>query len=302
MYQVYKITNVINKKNYIGITTRGLQNRWKEHLSVANNQNSKDYNALFKKAIRKYGIENFTIELLENCDSIEEMKQKEIFYIAKYNSYAFAPNGWGYNSTLGGDGLWGYGVKPVVVINPLTCELEEYYNSITEAEDFYGRGVLECCKGYSKYHLRKIFLYYDDYKNKTIEEIQNIVDNKINIICQLDLKGNLIKEWDSTNELKKYGYSQGNISSCCLGIRNQADGYQWCYRKNLKEYLNKPVKINHTTARKVNQYDLDGNFIRTWNSISEAANELKIQSSKITCVCKGTRNKTGGFKWKYYEE
>ena len=122
MYQVYKITNIINNKNYIGITTRGLENRWKEHLSVANNQNSKDYNALFKKAIRKYGQENFKIELLENCNSIENMKEKEKFYIAKYNSYAFSPNGWGYNFTIGGDGVFGYG-KAVVMIELLNCEL-----------------------------------------------------------------------------------------------------------------------------------------------------------------------------------
>lgn len=302
MYQVYKITNIINNKNYIGITTRGLENRWKEHLSVANNQNSKDYNALFKKAIRKYGKENFKIELLENCNSIENMKEKEKFYIAKYNSYAFSPNGWGYNSTMGGDGVFGYG-KAVVMIDPLTCELEEYFNTIAEAESFYGRGVLECCKNYQNSHFKKIFLYYEDYKDKTLKEIQDIIDSRLNIISQLDLNGNFIKNWYSSTEVKKQlNYSQANISSCCIGTRKQANGYQWCYRKNLKNYLGKTVKTNHTTAKKVNQYDLKGNFIKTWNSITEAANELKICGSKITCVCKGSRKTTGGFKWSYYEE
>lgn len=303
MYQVYKITNKINNKSYIGITTRGLENRWKEHLSVANNKNSKDYNALFKKAIRKYGESNFLIELLENCNSIEEMKQKEIFYIKKYNSYAFSSNGWGYNSTLGGDGVFGYGTKAVVRINPLTCELEEYYDSIKEAENFNGRGVQECCANNKKYHNKKIFMYYEDYKNKDINELQEYIDNHYNIVCQLDLDGKLIKEWLSPSEPKEQmNYSQANISSCCTNKRKQANGFQWCYRRDLKKHLNKKIEKNHTTAKKVNQYNLNGDFIKTWNSITEAAKELKICGSKITCVCKGSRKTTGGFKWAYYEE
>jgi hypothetical protein len=49
----------------------------------------------------------------------------------------------------------------------------------------------------------------------------------------------------------------------------------------------------------VNQYDLDGNFIKKWKSSVDASNELKINNSNINIVCKGIRNKAGNFMWRY---
>lgn len=54
-----------------------------------------------------------------------------------------------------------------------------------------------------------------------------------------------------------------------------------------------------STLKKVNQYDLNGNFIKEWKSSVEASNELKINNSNINLVCKGVRKKAGGFMWKY---
>lgn len=88
MIGIYKITNMVNGKSYIG-QSRDIERRWREH------KNSKD-DATIHRAFRKYGIANFTFEVLEEC-SAEELDQKEIEYIAKYNSYKK-----GYNSTLGG--------------------------------------------------------------------------------------------------------------------------------------------------------------------------------------------------------
>lgn len=88
---IYKITNKVNNKVYIGQTRYTLEFRWRQH------QHKKD-NTHFHNAIRKYGPENFSVEVLEECD-YEDLNSKEIFYIAKYNSFAE-----GYNLTLGGDG------------------------------------------------------------------------------------------------------------------------------------------------------------------------------------------------------
>jgi hypothetical protein len=49
----------------------------------------------------------------------------------------------------------------------------------------------------------------------------------------------------------------------------------------------------------VNQYDLDGNFIKQWKSSVDASKELKINNSNINLVCKGIRKKAGGFMWRY---
>ena len=52
-------------------------------------------------------------------------------------------------------------------------------------------------------------------------------------------------------------------------------------------------------AKKVKQYDLNGNFIKEWQSIQSAANFYKIDASNIVRVCKKRRPTTAGYKWAY---
>lgn len=100
---IYKITNIINNKIYVGLTTKTPEERWKQHVSTAHKLNHKDSKCLFKRAIRKYGQDNFKLEIIDIADSEEELKEKEIYWIKKLKSYAFDDDGYGYNSTRGGD-------------------------------------------------------------------------------------------------------------------------------------------------------------------------------------------------------
>lgn len=95
MYEVYKITNKLNGKIYIGITKRGFEKRIKEHIQEATQKLS---NYTIHKAIRKYGKEGFTYEVIEQVDTEESAKEREIFWIQHYNSWRE-----GYNDTPGGD-------------------------------------------------------------------------------------------------------------------------------------------------------------------------------------------------------
>ena len=88
---IYKITNKVNGKSYIGQTRYTIEFRWRQHL------HKKD-NTYFHNAIRKYGADNFIVEKLEECN-IEDLNEREIYYIAKYNTFKD-----GYNLTIGGDG------------------------------------------------------------------------------------------------------------------------------------------------------------------------------------------------------
>lgn len=101
MIGIYKITNMINNKVYIG-QAQDIKRRWKEHRF-----SSKQGSTVLYLAMRKYGIENFSFEIIEEC-SMEEMSEKEIFYIKQYNSYVHAENSNGYNMTLGGEGNRGF--------------------------------------------------------------------------------------------------------------------------------------------------------------------------------------------------
>lgn len=98
MFIVYKITNMINGKQYIGITKHSLKRRWQEHVNSANSLN--DY-YVFHKAIKKYGASNFQLEVLAKDLTKEEAQEKERLYIKQYNTYYL--NNKGYNMTFGGE-------------------------------------------------------------------------------------------------------------------------------------------------------------------------------------------------------
>jgi len=69
---IYKTTNLINGKIYIG--------KSEKHF----NPNYYGSGILLKKSVKKYGIENFSVELIEKCDSIEELNYREKYWILQY--------------------------------------------------------------------------------------------------------------------------------------------------------------------------------------------------------------------------
>jgi group I intron endonuclease len=102
---VYCIKNIINNKEYIGLTTRTLKERWKQHIRESNREGGWEWNTPLGNAIKKYGKDSFEVFVLEECSSETEMKQKEIWLIRERKSLASET---GYNLTLGGDGRLGY--------------------------------------------------------------------------------------------------------------------------------------------------------------------------------------------------
>lgn len=95
MAYIYKITNDINDKIYIGKTTSDLNTRFRQHCFDSTRECCK--NRPLYRAMNKYGIEHFTISLIEECNNPEE---REKFWITYFNSYGSG----GYNATIGGDG------------------------------------------------------------------------------------------------------------------------------------------------------------------------------------------------------
>ena len=83
MIGIYKIENLLNHKCYIGQSIH-IERRWKEHCQ-------KSTKSVISQAIKKYGKENFSFQILEECE-IDELAEKEIAYIHKFNS--IIPNGY----------------------------------------------------------------------------------------------------------------------------------------------------------------------------------------------------------------
>lgn len=181
---IYKITNIINGKCYIRQSIY-LKKRLKRHLSY---KSHKDNLALYK-AFNKYGVDKFTIEILETidtekCDNIKsELDKLEIFYIKKYNSYNS-----GYNQTFGGDaGIAGYKFteeqldkvskhsklcapnfyKPVYLKSIINSNIKMYISECHAAED------MKCSHSQiSKVCNRKQYLLKDEWVGgRNIEEV-----------------------------------------------------------------------------------------------------------------------------------
>ena len=83
MIGIYKITNLINGKSYVGQSIH-IERRWQEHCQLASTSQ-------ISKAIKKYGKENFLFEILEQC-SIEELNNQENYWIAHFDT--IVPNGY----------------------------------------------------------------------------------------------------------------------------------------------------------------------------------------------------------------
>ena len=97
MIDIYKHTSKTSNKSYIGVATYGMESRWNNHIKL-----SKSGGYHFHKAIKKYGEEDFTHEILHQAESMTEALSIEQYYIAWYNTFES-----GYNQTKGGQGILG---------------------------------------------------------------------------------------------------------------------------------------------------------------------------------------------------
>lgn len=93
---IYMVRNKLNNHAYIG-QSKNIKKRFlSHHLCEYKNESCSQYNTKFYKALRKYGLDNFEIIILEECPE-EELDKKEVYYIGMYNTFHN-----GYNSTEGG--------------------------------------------------------------------------------------------------------------------------------------------------------------------------------------------------------
>lgn len=266
MGYIYKVTNTINGKVYVGQTTRDVSSRWKNHISEARYPRQQD-NSILHKAMRKYGENAFAVEELEQCDN-DMLDDREQYWIQQYDSANV-----GYNISLGGKGykkcldddilrLWKQGKTFVEIADTLAVHMET---------------VSKILKRYGIKHRP--------------QQIQP------NAVHQYTLDGEYIQSFPSTYAASTYlGIrGSGGIRGVCIGRNRQCHGYRWSYEKVDKL----PPIRNDKSVHPVAQYDKKGNLIKIYKRMVDAAKELNVTQGAIWAVCNGIHDYCSGFHFEY---
>lgn len=297
---IYCITNKVNSKVYIGQTKASVKERFAEHLRCARNLNGGS--CLLYRAMRKHGVENFSVEIIECvcADSKENLRERlnerEIFYIKNRSSYK--PSG--YNMTPGGDNPPLADLISVIKVSDCGVVLA-VYDSIAEAARMNGinKNTIQHALN-SVSHFSSDFYWYmkDDFDNVDIGHIigrQTRTD--ITSVYCFSLAGEFIKLYESvSNAERETGVNHSKICAVCSGCRKSAGGYLWSYTSTPPSY--RPQDYTNR-CKPVMQMTLDGTPMNEFASATDAARKLELQSSLITACCKGRRKSTGGYRWTF---
>ena len=194
---VYIIKCLINNKGYIGITNNIIR-RWDKHISQA--RKGSPY-ALYC-AMRKYGIENFSITILQTFSSKEELCNAEKLFIKTFNTHA---NGHcGYNETFGGEAP--------MMNKKHTKETRELMSRRQKGKPSPNKGKIASM-----------------YTRQLLSETHN------KAVAQLDLNGNIIAIYQSVGAAGlAVNIAGSNISGVCRNRRKTAAGFRWSYYEETK--------------------------------------------------------------------
>lgn len=266
---IYKATNKLNNKKYIGLTTKTLEERKRTHAFGAKNGTT-----YFNRAIREYGVEGFNWEEIDTADTIEELRSKEEEWILYYDTFDNKDKG--YNTSSGGQ-----------------------YFKITEAEKIRRSerargennpmyGVPSPMKGkkFSKSHRRKM-----SESGKKVDRVWLRGETNPSARPVIDL-----------TTLEVYG----TIKEASEALSISVDSIRYSFQKNEyvkghlfqiyeedREYLK--VEKGSTHNKKV----LNVTTGTSYDSISEASREEGCARKGIRETCNGLREEYKGFKWEY---
>lgn len=206
--EIYCITNLINGKQYVGQTTQTIKVRFAEHY-----RNNKSY---IGHAIQKHGKENFTIELLDTAQDIDELNEKEIYWIAELNT--MEPQG--YNLCHGGGVTIGY--KHRLDSRKKMSETKKR-NKVVKGKNnpFYGKThTKETRKRMSEKWQSGERVMSEENKQKLRDahhtrKVRNLTTGEV---------------FDSIKQAaKKYNILETHITRVCKGKRKSTGGYKWEY-------------------------------------------------------------------------
>lgn len=204
---IYKITNLLNGKAYVGRTTQALKERMRKHYTTAN--------VLIDQEIAKYGKGNFVVEVLDTAKDINELNNKEIYWIAKCGT--MIPNG--YNQCYGGATTKGYHHR-----NTSKAKMSQLKQGMYHGKDnpFYGKhhSAEQVAKWKSERSCSDV--YKANIRKATLASAIANRRQVVNITTG--------ETFDSVRSAAmRYGLKETLISRVCRGKRKTTGGFEWAY-------------------------------------------------------------------------
>ncbi len=209
---VYKITNTIDGKIYFGVTKCTLKKRWNEHKHNSVRAKKKSH---LNRAIKKYGPNNFKIELFKKCATEQEMYELEIELIKKFNT---ADKSIGYNNSKGGEAS----SKGKTVSEETRKKISDYQRI----------RVRRPYDDIAKKHMSEAALKNKSYLNfwKTYGHNKGKPAHNRRAVNLYDNNGNLINSFVSIRSAAQhFGISLGTISNNLKGLSNTTKQGIWKY-------------------------------------------------------------------------
>jgi group I intron endonuclease len=257
---IYKSTNNITGKIYIGQTTKSLEQRIKGHIK----ESKIDSNRPFMLSINEYGEDNFTFETIDSANNLDELNDKEVYWINFYNSVS--PNG--YNVTGGGQGKKMKTTKELNRIISEGLKNSEKWQKTKNSEEY-------------KLKMKKYFIGWNKGKKFSQEHKEKIWEkNKERIIkfnkstskkwIVVDKNNNIIRMTGKEEYFEKLGMDTGDISRMSKILsqgknRKRYNGY-YCFIDN--------GESNETILNIV--LKLDEFYIREYKIYNRITQETKI--------------------------
>lgn len=198
------------------------------------------------------------------------------------------------------DGMFVHGLSTKIRQYKLDGTFVKEWDSISEAETALNiNNVSACCRRLRPKAGGFVWRYSSENKN-SIDPKEALAKHSRAVI-QCDLQGNVIKQFDRIQDAAiELNISKKGIQECCAGRQKSASGYIWKYVD--PEHTRKCNRdLKKCGAIKVSQFDLEGNFIATYESINTASRITNVNHTLIGYCCKGDYAHAGNYIWKYAE-
>lgn len=301
---IYKITNLINGKVYIGQSI-DIKRRWNQHKKIGRNLSkdkySKEYDKVLYRAMRKYGIDSFEFSIIEECDE-SILYEREQYWISFYESTTADDKG--YNLNDGGPGGGNISLMRKTYQYDLGGKFVSEYRSIKDASRAMGldsdNGAIQNVIGIPG---RTSCGY--QWRYEKFDKISPISSySKKKKVAMYDKEGNLVKCFFNAEDAGKcVGRTASAVQHNCNFDGCFCGGYIFRYYTDNPPKHIQPVCLPERTHRgkKVAQYTKDGKLVKIYDSIIEAAKLCGGDSSQLYKAIHNKHNSVTGYTYRTFK-